>query len=232
MSVLCFGFGCNNSLVRRRAKLVENTLNSIEGIHCNEVQGAMYAFPQVRYVADGRVQWVPRGPWGGREERRRVVWGDFLRQWDSSDNLLIRGGGRGNFYGSGSVFSFWRILNLYKIFLVMNLFFAWIRIRINVRSRFESGSIGVTNFVRSWIRIKMMRIRNTGENGRDWEREKKDAERERGGDTCPRRSQQFCCVSYTYLMKLSYGKKVSQQVPWHVDWMTAKLSVAEPLFRL
>ena len=47
----------------------------------------------------------------------------------------------------------------------MNLFFAWIRIRINVRSRFESGSI--TNFVRSWIRIKMMRIRNTGENGRD-----------------------------------------------------------------
>ena len=38
--------------MRRRAKLVENTLNSIEGIHCNEVQGAMYAFPQVQYVAD------------------------------------------------------------------------------------------------------------------------------------------------------------------------------------
>lgn len=33
--------------LKKRAKLVENTLNSIEGIHCNEVQGAMYAFPQV-----------------------------------------------------------------------------------------------------------------------------------------------------------------------------------------
>ncbi len=35
------------TLTDRRAKLVENTLNSIEGIHCNEVQGAMYAFPRV-----------------------------------------------------------------------------------------------------------------------------------------------------------------------------------------
>jgi hypothetical protein len=34
-------------LLCRRAKLVEDTLNSIEGIHCNEVQGAMYAFPKV-----------------------------------------------------------------------------------------------------------------------------------------------------------------------------------------
>ena len=30
-----------------RAKLVADTLNSIEGITCNTVQGAMYAFPQV-----------------------------------------------------------------------------------------------------------------------------------------------------------------------------------------
>jgi hypothetical protein len=37
------------TLTDRRAKLVENTLNSIEGIHCNEVQGAMYAFPRVSY---------------------------------------------------------------------------------------------------------------------------------------------------------------------------------------
>merc|ERR1719309_1700953 len=31
----------------RRAKLVADTLNSIEGITCNTVQGAMYAFPQI-----------------------------------------------------------------------------------------------------------------------------------------------------------------------------------------
>ena len=30
-----------------RAKLVADTLNSIEGITCNTVQGAMYAFPQL-----------------------------------------------------------------------------------------------------------------------------------------------------------------------------------------
>ena len=30
-----------------RAKLVADTLNSIEGITCNTVQGAMYAFPQI-----------------------------------------------------------------------------------------------------------------------------------------------------------------------------------------
>jgi len=35
-----------NSL-KRRAKLVADTLNSIEGFKCNTVQGAMYAFPQV-----------------------------------------------------------------------------------------------------------------------------------------------------------------------------------------
>lgn len=33
--------------LKKRAKLVEDTLNSIPGIHCNEVQGAMYAFPRV-----------------------------------------------------------------------------------------------------------------------------------------------------------------------------------------
>ena len=31
-----------------RAKLVADTLNSIEGITCNTVQGAMYAFPQIK----------------------------------------------------------------------------------------------------------------------------------------------------------------------------------------
>ena len=138
--------------MRRRAKLVENTLNSIEGIHCNEVQGAMYAFPQVQYLCSRRSE-SDEGFSGGHE-----VPGEGGKR-DVSE------GEGGNFCGPESVFSFWRILNLYKIFLVMNLFFAWIRIRINVRSRFESGSI--TNFVRSWIRIKMMRIRNTGENGRD-----------------------------------------------------------------
>lgn len=30
-----------------RAKLVADTFNSMEGIQCNEVMGAMYAFPQV-----------------------------------------------------------------------------------------------------------------------------------------------------------------------------------------
>jgi len=33
--------------LKRRAKLVADTLNSIEGFKCNTVQGAMYAFPQV-----------------------------------------------------------------------------------------------------------------------------------------------------------------------------------------
>ncbi len=30
-----------------RAKLIADTLNSMEGFSCNTVQGAMYAFPQV-----------------------------------------------------------------------------------------------------------------------------------------------------------------------------------------
>jgi len=34
--------------LKRRAKLVADTLNSIEGFSCNTVQGAMYAFPQVK----------------------------------------------------------------------------------------------------------------------------------------------------------------------------------------
>merc|ERR1711962_647479 len=33
--------------LKRRAKLVAETLNSIEGFNCNTVQGAMYAFPQI-----------------------------------------------------------------------------------------------------------------------------------------------------------------------------------------
>jgi len=32
-----------------RAKIVADTLNSIEGISCNTVQGAMYAFPQIKF---------------------------------------------------------------------------------------------------------------------------------------------------------------------------------------
>lgn len=31
-----------------RAKMVAETFNSIEGVSCNKVQGAMYAFPKVR----------------------------------------------------------------------------------------------------------------------------------------------------------------------------------------
>ena len=30
-----------------KAKMTTETLNSIEGVSCNEVMGAMYAFPQV-----------------------------------------------------------------------------------------------------------------------------------------------------------------------------------------
>jgi len=37
--------------LKRRAKLVADTLNSIEGFHCNTVQGAMYAFPQITLPA-------------------------------------------------------------------------------------------------------------------------------------------------------------------------------------
>ena len=41
------------SIYSRRAKLVADTLNTIEGFKCQTVQGAMYAFPQVR--SRGRV---------------------------------------------------------------------------------------------------------------------------------------------------------------------------------
>ncbi|KAF4526649.1 hypothetical protein B566_EDAN015200 [Ephemera danica] len=34
--------------LKLRAKMVADTFNSIEGITCNPVQGAMYAFPQIR----------------------------------------------------------------------------------------------------------------------------------------------------------------------------------------
>lgn len=34
--------------LKERAELVANTLNSFEGFSCNTVQGAMYAFPQIR----------------------------------------------------------------------------------------------------------------------------------------------------------------------------------------
>jgi alanine transaminase len=36
-----------NSLAKR-ARMVAETFNSIEGVSCNEVQGAMYAFPKVK----------------------------------------------------------------------------------------------------------------------------------------------------------------------------------------
>jgi alanine transaminase len=37
----------------RRAEMVANTLNTIEGFHCNPVQGAMYAFPKVGVLDPG-----------------------------------------------------------------------------------------------------------------------------------------------------------------------------------
>lgn len=36
-----------------RAKLVADTFNSIPGMSCNPVQGAMYAFPQVSFFLGG-----------------------------------------------------------------------------------------------------------------------------------------------------------------------------------
>lgn len=33
-----------------RARMVTETFNSIEGMSCNTVQGAMYAFPRVSYL--------------------------------------------------------------------------------------------------------------------------------------------------------------------------------------
>lgn len=35
--------------LNERAKMVADTFNSIPGISCNTVQGAMYAFPQVQF---------------------------------------------------------------------------------------------------------------------------------------------------------------------------------------
>ncbi len=37
------------SSLAERAKLVADTFNSMDGFSCNTVQGAMYAFPQVRH---------------------------------------------------------------------------------------------------------------------------------------------------------------------------------------
>ena len=35
--------------LKARAKIVTDQLNSIEGITCNQVEGAMYAFPQIKF---------------------------------------------------------------------------------------------------------------------------------------------------------------------------------------
>jgi len=32
---------------KKKAKLTTEVLNSVEGVKCNEVQGAMYAFPRI-----------------------------------------------------------------------------------------------------------------------------------------------------------------------------------------
>lgn len=34
--------------LKMKAKLTSDTLNALEGVTCNDVQGAMYAFPQIR----------------------------------------------------------------------------------------------------------------------------------------------------------------------------------------
>ena len=36
------------SSLKERAALIADTFNAMEGFRCNQVQGAMYAFPQVR----------------------------------------------------------------------------------------------------------------------------------------------------------------------------------------
>ena len=43
--------------LKERAALIAETFNAMEGFRCNEVQGAMYCFPQVRTGAgsDGLV---------------------------------------------------------------------------------------------------------------------------------------------------------------------------------
>ena len=66
-----------------------------------------------------------------------------------------------------------RFYHIFKIFIVLNPFswirihimFAWIWIRISIKVRPGSGS--VTNFFTSWIRIriKMIQIRNTANDG-------------------------------------------------------------------
>ncbi|KAL5467500.1 hypothetical protein EMCRGX_G031741 [Ephydatia muelleri] len=39
------------SALRRKAKLVTEGFNAVPGVHCNEVQGAMYAFPKINIPA-------------------------------------------------------------------------------------------------------------------------------------------------------------------------------------
>ena len=34
---------------QRKAKLTTSMLNSLEGVTCNEVTGALYAFPRIRF---------------------------------------------------------------------------------------------------------------------------------------------------------------------------------------
>jgi len=48
---------------KKRAKLTTEVLNSMEGVKCNEVQGAMYAFPRItlpqRAIEEAKVQGIP-----------------------------------------------------------------------------------------------------------------------------------------------------------------------------
>mmetsp|Transcript_3987 Transcript_3987/g.4880 ORF Transcript_3987/g.4880 Transcript_3987/m.4880 type:complete len:597 (-) Transcript_3987:17-1807(-) len=48
-----------NSL-KRRSKKLQNTLNTLDGIHCNDIEGAMYAFPKIelpeRFINKARQQ--------------------------------------------------------------------------------------------------------------------------------------------------------------------------------
>ncbi|XP_020603305.1 alanine aminotransferase 2-like [Orbicella faveolata] len=48
---------------KKKAKLTTEVLNSMEGVRCNEVQGAMYAFPRItlpkRAIEEAKVQGIP-----------------------------------------------------------------------------------------------------------------------------------------------------------------------------
>ena len=64
--------------LKEKAKLVTELLNKIEGVKCNPVQGAMYAFPKID-IPQKAVEYAKVYRWVTNVYKStRVVWYTFL----------------------------------------------------------------------------------------------------------------------------------------------------------